>query len=261
MATIQELRTIISQDYLRDPNNRVFPVGTVDRAINKGIRRLETDLYNGLWVLEVQATITTVPWQAAYNLPYWVVELQSTITAVPRQTGYNLPFWGLEQQATITTVPWQAEYTLPYWWVRMSLVKWDGTELYLTTLEQIQRENDTLTQGSPYSYYLRGWVIGLYSIPDTAKTLYIIYTSKSETVDATTDYVLPEEWIDAVTAFAASRLFHSVGKFDFANEYRMHYEDSVNKIRAMYQYNDENMRFGYQLGRNAGSDKSLSYKD
>lgn len=217
MATIQQLRTIISQDYLRDPNNKVFPVGTVDRAINKGIRRLETDLYNGLGVLELQATITTVPWQT--------------------------------------------EYTLPSWWVRMSLVKWDGTELYLTTLEQIQRENDTLTQGSPYSYYLRGWVIGLYSIPDTAKTLYIIYTSKSETVDATTDYVLPEEWIDAVTAFAASRLFHSVGKFDFANEYRMHYEDSVNKMRAMYQYNDENMRFGYQLGRNAGSDKSLSYND
>jgi hypothetical protein len=69
MATIQELRQIISQDYLRDPNNRVFPVTTVDRAINKGITRLEQDLYNGVGVLELQATLNTVAGQQEYTLP------------------------------------------------------------------------------------------------------------------------------------------------------------------------------------------------
>ena len=217
MATIQELRQIISQDYLRDPNHRVFPVATVDRAINKWITRLEQDLFHWLWVLDLQATFQTVPWQM--------------------------------------------EYTLPVGWVKMTLVKWDGTEMIQTTLSQIQKENDQLTQGSPFCYYIRWWVLWLYSIPDRAWEIYIIYNGKSDTVDESTDYVLPQEWIDAVLAFAASRLFNSVGKFDFAWEYRNHYQDEVNKIRWMYQYNDENLSFWYQRWGSRPSEKSLSYNE
>lgn len=217
MTTIAELRTIISQDYLRDPKNKVFTQDTVDRAINKGLTRLEQELYNGLGSLELQATLQTVAGQQ--------------------------------------------EYWMPPNWTRMQLVKWDGTELYKTTLESIQKQNDELTQGSPYCYYIRGNDLWLYSIPDKAWELYIIYTTKSNSIDADNDYVLPEEWIDAITAYAASRLFSSVGKFDFSNEYRTHFEDSMNKLRSQYQFNDENITFGMSRGSQIPWEKVLTYND
>lgn len=48
MSSIADIRNLVSLDILRDPNFRVRPQATVDRAINTAYQRVQQDVYGML---------------------------------------------------------------------------------------------------------------------------------------------------------------------------------------------------------------------
>lgn len=68
MASLSILRTTLSNDILRDPNNRVRPVDTLDRAINSAYDRMQEDLCDMFNDGEESTTILTTPAVKLYDL-------------------------------------------------------------------------------------------------------------------------------------------------------------------------------------------------
>lgn len=69
MASLSILRTTLSNDILRDPNNRIRPIDTLDRAINSAYDRMQEDLLDMQEDGEQTTTISTVAWTKTYTLP------------------------------------------------------------------------------------------------------------------------------------------------------------------------------------------------
>lgn len=68
MASLSILRTTLSNDILRDPNNRIRPVDTLDRAINSAYDRMQEDLCDMFNDGEESTTILTTPAVKLYDL-------------------------------------------------------------------------------------------------------------------------------------------------------------------------------------------------
>lgn len=66
-TTLTALRSRLSSEILRDPNNRVRPVTTLDSAINEAQKKIWFRL--GSMVDDVQSTTSTVSWTQEYDLP------------------------------------------------------------------------------------------------------------------------------------------------------------------------------------------------
>lgn len=45
MTTISTFRTRLSEDYVRDPNHKVWNISTKDRAINKGYNKVLSSMH------------------------------------------------------------------------------------------------------------------------------------------------------------------------------------------------------------------------
>lgn len=69
MTSLSNLRTQLSQDFTRDPKNHVFPLPSVDRALNKAYERLQTSLQFWLRDSEAEHTATSVAGTMYYALP------------------------------------------------------------------------------------------------------------------------------------------------------------------------------------------------
>jgi len=69
MTTIENFRSRLNEDYVRDPNNHVWNLSTKDRAINKGYTRVQQDLNRNQWENENNATSSTVAGSELYTLP------------------------------------------------------------------------------------------------------------------------------------------------------------------------------------------------
>lgn len=66
MASLTTLRSNLST-LLRDPNNRVRPLTTIDSAINNAQTHLQAEFQD--MIDDATTTITTVAGQQEYNLP------------------------------------------------------------------------------------------------------------------------------------------------------------------------------------------------
>ena len=74
--TILELRQAIS-DITRDPNNRVRPSATVDRAINKAYKTVQQELESMIDDTNKTSTISIIAWTTEYSLPASFLVLQT----------------------------------------------------------------------------------------------------------------------------------------------------------------------------------------
>ena len=77
MSTLIELRTQLSEDYTRDPNNRVWTSNAVDRALNKWYSRVQKDLWWSTMISQQSTTFDTVSW-------VWETALPSNFVSVVR---------------------------------------------------------------------------------------------------------------------------------------------------------------------------------
>lgn len=68
MTTLLDIRTLTSNDILRDAHNRVWTFSILDRAINQAYKRVQQDMY---WMLDgdMVTTINTTANVQNYNLP------------------------------------------------------------------------------------------------------------------------------------------------------------------------------------------------
>jgi len=76
MSTLLSLRSTVSSNLLRDPNNKIRPVAFVDSAINNAYIRTQQDCLDMYEDWEKQTTISSIPWTQEYTLPSDFLRLQ-----------------------------------------------------------------------------------------------------------------------------------------------------------------------------------------
>lgn len=69
MASLTVLRSTLSNDLLRDPNNRIRSIDTIDRSINVAYQKMQQDLLDMYEDGEQDTTITTSSGVVWYTLP------------------------------------------------------------------------------------------------------------------------------------------------------------------------------------------------
>lgn len=108
------------------------------------------------------------------------------------------------EDATTTTVGGQQEYGLPTDYIALNLVRYQNQ--YLTKTDRItlkmENQNNPMVSGTPYQYYLYGGNIGFYPIPSTAMTIDLEYLKKLPKITTSQDSLFPEEFDDAICAYA-----------------------------------------------------------
>lgn len=76
MASLTNLRQLVA-DVTRDPNNRIRPTATVDRAINSAYMTIQQELENFIDATNATQTINIIPWTQEYTLPSLFLKLQT----------------------------------------------------------------------------------------------------------------------------------------------------------------------------------------
>jgi hypothetical protein len=135
-------------------------------------------------------------------------------------------------------------YTLPSDFVRLKIITLDGQQLTQTTREAT-RSMWTISSGTPNTYYLYAWAIGLYPVPDKVMAISMENSNKLAKLSDSQDSELPESTDDAVTLYAAYKLFLWVRDAGSAGLLRQDYEEEMKSVRGMLLFNDDNISYWY----------------
>lgn len=221
MTTIEDFRTQLREDYLKDPNGKVRNNSMVDRAINKAYDQVQVDL--NYWSNE--------------NL--WA----TTYSTTAGDYEYDLP----SDFARIKLVRYMRNGTNKY-------------PLGRTTLKILQSTFTEFTQWQPTQYYKNGLTLWVYPIPPSAGTIYLEYYTMLPRISESQDSETPPEYDDTIILYAAYKLLSGVEKYDKLKEMKAQYDDDIAKLRLQYEYDDENMRFLNER-RNGGTTRATVYSD
>lgn len=167
MTTIEDFRTTLREDYLKDPNGKVRNNSMVDRAINKAYSQVQSDLNYGSNENLGTSTYTTTAGDYEYDLP--------------------------ADFARIKLVRYNFDGTNKY-------------PLERTTLKRLEATYTTFTQGNPYQYYKNKLVLGVYPIPPSQGTIYLDYYTMLPAITEATDSETPTEFDDTIILYAAYKL-------------------------------------------------------
>jgi hypothetical protein len=153
---------------------------------------------------------------------------------------------------TTTTVASTQEYSLPTDFVRVEgpTVKYDNTILtrreYADLFSSYQ---DLTTEGNPSTYYLRGDNIGLFQVPNAAKTLKFLYRKQLTAMSADTDDSgMPSNFDEAIVAYAEHLCWGDLnGKEGSAQRAFEKYQSAIDALNAQYlgRRDDANFSFGF----------------
>lgn len=132
-----------------------------------------------------------------------------------------------DTEYTVSTVAGTQEYNLPSDFGMLQTATYNGTKLQKTSLEELKNMYSTSNSWSPYYYYLRRWVIGLYPIPDTVWSLYMLYNNLMPTMTTSVDATLPSYMDKALLCLSASELLWPVN-IDKAEYRKAKYEQAFN---------------------------------
>ena len=153
-----------------------------------------------------------------------------------------------EQYDTRNAVAGSELYDLPDDFVRLSLVRYDNDELIRTTRKAVREFDETPQRWEPHWYYIYNGKLGLYPIPDSNKQIDLYYY-ESNVLSDTQASELPAYCDDAITLWAAYKLFLWVRDQQSAFMFRQDFEEEIKQIQGTMLYNDENMRFWYEKGQ------------
>lgn len=161
----------------------------------------------------------------------WYIQIQADLQ---RETPTN------ESNQSITAVIGTQSYTLATDFTKIKLVRFNGDVLGETSQKSIKMQYETMTSGTPDSYYLYGGLLYVHPIPNVSGTIDVDYYASAPLVAVWTDSTLPTDFNDAICLFWAYKLMQWVGKAELAQTYRGDYMSEVMKLRAKYWLNDEN---------------------
>lgn len=155
------------------------------------------------------------------------------------------------EDATTTTVAGQQEYWIPTDYIAVNLVRYNNQ--YLTKTDRItlkmENQNSPMVSGTPYQYYLYWWNIGLYPIPNTTGTIDLEYLKKLPKITTSQDSLFPEEFDDAICAYAKYIAFMGNNKPE-AMASLWDYQQLMDTLRSSYIYQDTfGTRMTYQRRR------------
>ena len=161
----------------------------------------------------------------------WYIQIQADLQ---RETPTN------ESNQSITAVIGTQSYTLATDFTKIKLVRFNGDVLGETSQKSIKMQYETMTSGTPDSYYLYGGLLYVHPIPNVSGTIDVDYYASAPLIAVWTDSTLPTDFNDAICLFWAYKLMQWVGKAELAQTYRGDYMSEVMKLRAKYWLNDEN---------------------
>lgn len=131
----------------------------------------------------------------------WIKFINQAIRKLQVDARYRWP--ENEASYSVTTTSGTAEYALPTYFVMSELARLDGTPLNKTTKVSLDSRVATQTTSKPSSYYIRGSVIGLDPIPNSAYTLAILYRKRMLPLsDGNDEIEFPDEFADAIVKYA-----------------------------------------------------------
>lgn len=214
MTSLANLRSRLSEDYVRDPNHKVWTSETKDRALNKAYYRVQADLW--------------------YNL------------------GEN------ENNSTRETVIGSELYELPSTFTKLNLVRYEWDDLIKTERKYVKKMDETPQSGTPRRYYLYNDLLGIYPVPDAVGTLDLEYSELEATMTSSQGSVLATITDDAVTLYAAYKLFLWARDGNSASLFRQDYENEINRLKTSLLFDDSNMRFKYQREWYTSRDRTLN---
>lgn len=149
------------------------------------------------------------------------------------------------------TVAWTQEYSLPTDYIALNLVRYNNQ--YLTETNKItlkmENQNNPMVSWTPYQYYLYGNNIGLYPIPNSTGTIDLEYLKKLPKITTSEDSQFPEEFDDAICAYAKYIAFMGNNKPE-AMASLWDYQQLMDTLRSSYIYQDTfGTRLTYQRRR------------
>lgn len=238
MSSIAVIRSLVSSDILRDTNFRVRPQATVDRAINTAYKRVQQDVF-GMIDADSEQSINWVAGIGKYNLA-----TDLNFVEVVRRDGKPLTRTTRKQVAQQPTDSNEQTTTTTYEY----LVDVDGNYLLdvnnnFLTIEGTQTTTAPLVPiGTPTSYYITNWQIGLYPRPETDGYITVTYSGVFPEV-SDTQVLLTPAFLDPVIAYyTASILLKQVMKLDVAQLRENEYYKNIDLAR-LNLVKDENLVF------------------
>lgn len=150
---------------------------------------------------------------------------------------------------TVSTVAGTQEYDLPSDFIKLDLVRYNGSELAKASKTDIKRMYATMTSGNPFAYYIYWTKLWLYPVPNTTGTIDLDYFKKLPTMTSAVDSTFPEDFDDARAAYASYLAFNSVNKPDKAQLMFTDYSMQLNTLLNSYIYQDLDVSFSYQNAR------------
>lgn len=182
----------------------------------------------------------------------WYIQVQSDLQ---RETKGN------ESNQTITAVVGTQSYSLATDFTRIILVRFNGDVLRETSQKSIKIEYDTMSSGTPDSYYLYGGLLYVHPIPNVTGTIDVDYYSSAPLVASGQVSTLPTDFNDAICLFGAYKLMQWVGKADLAQTYRADYMGEIMKLRAKYWLTDENTARKDATAKSIVWEKGIGYSE
>lgn len=184
--------------------------------------------------------------------------IQKAYTQVQADMQRELP--ENEATTTISVVVWTQAYALPTDFARLKLVRFNGDVLLETSQKAIKMQHETMTEGTPDTYYLYGWQLYVHPVPNLWGTIDVDYYASAAMIDGSTTSALPTDFNDAICLFATSKLMSGVGKADMWQQFRWDYMSEIMKLRGKYWMNDEKIARKDGTAASMISEKGISYK-
>ena len=156
--------------------------------------------------------------------------------------------WGFrwrenEASYTFTTVWGTIEYTLPTDFIKLDQVEYSWVALLSTDRKSVRLRNPLGSQSTPNYYYIYGTKLGFDPIPDTSISIVMDYMKRLPTITGSQSSSLPEDFDNAICAYAAYLAMNSVEKQGKAISMQADYQQNLNMLLGTYQYQDLNMSF------------------
>ena len=158
-------------------------------------------------------------------------------------------------------VSWTQEYDLPSDFIRVELVRYNGTELYKTTKNELKKQYDSFTSWSPCGYYILWTKIWFDVIPDGGN-IDFDYLKRVPSLASDDDIMaFPDDFDLAVVKYASYLAWSSPrGNEQTAWTKKQEYDMIMNSLRAWYIFYDTNdLSFGVARGRQRTSARAIWY--
>lgn len=170
-------------------------------------------------------------------------KLQQAYRQVQKDLNFSIGESELSNAESV--VWWTNSYSLPTGFARMTQVHLDNKPLNRTTIEHVKEVYTGNETGKPSDYYIYWGSLYLFPSPMWSHSLQYDYVWLLSDISSSQDSQLPDDFDDAICAYAAYKLFSSVSP-QKSEEALVNYKRQILSLWLAYAFNDENISFTYR---------------